>query len=68
MIVKLKLKQILSDKGMTMKDLAKMHGSLYGSFKNKMCRNTMKFSEVEKLADELGCDIAFIDRKTRKVY
>lgn len=68
MIVNLKLKQILKDKGMTQKELAELHGSMYGTFKNKMSRNTMKFAEVEKLADELGCDIVFIDRETKKVY
>lgn len=68
MIVTLKIKQILKEKGMTQKDLAKIHGDLYGTFKNKMSRNTMKFSEVDKIANELDCDIAFIDRKTRKVY
>ena len=63
-----KIKQILIDKNMTQKDMADMHGDLYQTWANKMNRNTMKFSEVEKIMDELGCDIIFVDRKTKKVY
>lgn len=63
-----KVKQILIDKDMTQKQLAEIHGNDYQVFKNKMSRNTMKFAEVEKIMDELGCDIVFVDRKTKKVY
>lgn len=63
-----KIKQILIDKGMTQRELADIHGDLYQTWANKMNRNTMKFSEVEQIMDELDCDIIFVDRKTKKVY
>lgn len=68
MIVANKIKQILIDKDMTQKDIAKIHGDLYQTWANKLSRNTMKFSEVEKIMDELDCDIVFVDRKSKKVY
>lgn len=63
-----KIKQILIDKGMTQRELADIHGDLHQTWANKMNRNTMKFSEVEQIMDELDCDIVFVDRKTKKVY
>jgi hypothetical protein len=35
---------------------------------NQFNRNTWKFSEVEKIADLLGCDIVFKDRENGKEY
>ena len=63
-----KIKVICADKAMTQKQLAKIHGDQYQVWNNKMHRNTMRFSEVEKIMDELNCDVVFIDRETRKVY
>lgn len=37
-------------------------------FYNKISRDTMKFDDVEKIADVLGCDVVLIDRITKKVY
>jgi len=37
-------------------------------FYNKISRDTMKFDDVEKIADALGCDVVLIDRVTKKVY
>ena len=37
-------------------------------FYNKISRDTMKFSDVEKIADALGCDVVLIDRETKKTY
>lgn len=68
MIIKNKLKQICIDKNMTLKELSETHGNLYGTFRNKLGRNTLRFSEVETLMNELGCDIVFVDRETKKVY
>lgn len=63
-----KVKQICIERGITQKQLAEVHGDIYQTFKNKMGRNTMKFAEVERLMDELDCDIQFVDRKTKKVF
>lgn len=68
MLIANKVKQICAAKGITQKQLSEIHGDLYQTFMNKLGRNTMKFSEVEKIMDELDCDIVFVDRKTKKVY
>ena len=63
-----KIKQICKAKDMKIADLAVIHGAEPNSFYVKLCRNTMSFSEVEKIMDELDCDIVFVDRKSKKVY
>lgn len=68
MMIRDKIKQICVDRGITQKKLAEIHGDIYQTFKNKLGRNTMKYAEVEKLMDELGCDIVFVDRNSKKVY
>ena len=37
-------------------------------FYNKLSRDTMKYNDVEKIADALGCDIVFIDKQTKVIY
>lgn len=63
-----KIRMICADRDITQIQLAEMHGAVYGTFKNKLSRNKMSFAEVEKIMDELDCDIVFVDRKTKKVY
>ncbi len=48
----------------TAEDLGKATQTLY----NMLQRDTMKYSEVEKIADALGCDIVFKDRETGKEF
>ena len=68
MVVSKKIKQICIDKDMTQKELAERHGDAYQTFKNKLGRNKMRFSEVEQIMDVLDCDVVFKDRKTGKEY
>ncbi len=37
-------------------------------FYNKLSRDTMKYNDVEKIADALGCDIVFRDKQTNEIY
>lgn len=37
-------------------------------FYNKISRDTMKYKDVEKIADALGCDIVFLDRENKNIY
>ena len=47
-------------------------GNLYGITPNsmyvKLSRGHLKYVEVERIMDVLGCDVQFKDRKTGKVY
>lgn len=62
-----KIRELCARRAMTQKELAEKHGDLYQTFKNKISRNTMRFSEVERIFDELDCDLVVVDRKTGTV-
>ena len=34
----------------------------------KLYRDTMSYSDVEKIADALGCDVRIVDRETGKTF
>lgn len=56
-------------KNISLKALGELHGdSSKNVFYNKLNRDTMKFKEVEKIADLLDCDVVFRDRKTGAIY
>ena len=38
------------------------------AFYNKLFRDTMKYNDVEKIADVLGCDVVFRDKQTGEIY
>ena len=38
------------------------------SLYNQVNRDTWKFSDVEKIADILGCDVLLVDRETGRKY
>lgn len=62
------IKVLLKVRDMTITDFADLHGNPVQSMRNKLYRDTMSFSEVEAMADELDFDIVFKDRKTGKEY
>ena len=68
MKVKNKLKQICIEKEMTLADLADKYGMNHNAFYVKLSRNNLRFDTVEQLADCLDCDVAIVDRNTKKVY
>lgn len=63
-----RIKTIARDKKVQTADMAEHLGLATQTLYNKMCRNTMKYNDVEALADYLDCDIVFKDRKTGKEY
>ena len=38
------------------------------SFYNKLSRDTMKDTDVETIADKIGCDVRLVDRITGDLY
>ena len=64
------IKMALLDKGKTIKDLHEETGkdSPLQSLYNQFNRDTWKYSDVEKLADLLCCDVVLQDRETGKTY
>jgi len=62
------IERTLFEKNLSKKQLAEMLGKPPQTMWNQFNRNTWKFSEVEKIADLLGCDIVFKDRENGKEY
>lgn len=63
-----RLKSIMAYKGVTAVSLAETLGKATQTFYNMLQRDVMKYSEVEKIADALGCDVVFKDRETGKEF
>ena len=63
-----KIKMIMLDKDIKTDKLSAFLGIPKQTIYNKFCRDTMKYNDVESIADFLGCDIVFKDRKTGKEY
>ena len=63
------VKLLLSKKGLKQKELAQMLSQKLdkpyslGSLSQKLCRGTISYNEVALIADLLGFDIEFVDRK-----
>lgn len=56
-------------KHVSLQTLGERHGETSRNvFYNKLSRDTMKFKEVEQIADLLDCDVVFRDRKTGAIY
>ena len=61
------IKKCLIEKGLKTGALADLLGENKTTFYNKISRDTMKYNDVEKIADVLGCDVVFRDRNTGKI-
>lgn len=62
------IKQILIEKGMTVKALADMLGILPTSMRNKLYRDSFSFEEFCKIMDLLGADVRAIMRDSGKSF
>ena len=63
------IEMVAKVKGMSLKRLGDLHGDTKRNvFYNKLHRDTMKFKEVEEIADILDCDVVLRDRKTGAIY
>lgn len=62
------IKRVLFEKELKTADLAEKMEKPLQSVYNQLARDSWKFSEVESVADSLGCDIVFIDRESGKHY
>ena len=62
------IKQVMIEKNIKINELAEKIGMKSQPLSNKLYRDTMSYSDVEKIADALGCDVKIIDRETRKQF
>ena len=67
-----RIKQILIEEGLSQKQFAEIvmpEGvSAAQQLRDYLCRDTFKFSTVERWLDALGYDIVFVSRKTGKEF
>lgn len=49
-------------RNITIKELSEKLGCPYQSLKNKQCRDTYPFKEVDRIADLLGFDLRAVER------
>jgi len=62
------IKKVMIEKNIKPGAVAENLGMDPQVFYNKLFRDTMKYNDVEKIADALGCDIVFKDRQTNDIY
>lgn len=62
------IKQIMTEKDLSVKQLAEMLDINAQSMSNKLYRDNFTFEEMGKIADMLNCDIKVIMRDTGKEF
>lgn len=62
------IKQLMQEKGVSVKELAEMLEINSQSMSNKLYRDSFSYNEVVKIADLLGCDVKLIMRDTGKEF
>lgn len=62
------IKQILLERGISLKDFAEMYEINYQSMRNKIHRDAFTFEEMMKVTDLLNCDIEVTTRDTKKSF
>ena len=62
------IKQLMQEKGITVKELAAMLNINAQSMSNKLYRDSFSYAEVVAIADLLNCDVKIIMRDTGKDF
>jgi lambda repressor-like predicted transcriptional regulator len=62
------IKQILLERGMSIKDLAVKLEIAPQSMSTKLYRDSLSYNDVVKIADILNCDVKVITRDSNKAF
>ena len=62
------IKQAMLEKNIKVSDLAEKIGMKPQPLSTKLYRDTMSYSDVEKIADALGCDVRIVDRELSLIH
>jgi DNA-binding Xre family transcriptional regulator len=62
------IKQLLIERGKSVKQLAELFGISGQSMSNKLYRDNFSFEDVLKIADYLNCDVKIVTRDTKKEF
>lgn len=63
-----KIKQILIERNMSVKELSQLLGTTSQNLSNKFYRDTFSYKEYEKIANILDCDVKTIARDSGKEF
>lgn len=65
-----KIKQVMIEKDINVKNLSEVLDIVSSpqALSNKLYKDNFSFSDVEKIADALGCDVKIVDRETGKEF
>lgn len=66
--IKNSIRRARKGKEMTLEELSVLCCENYQVLANKICRDNMTISNVEKIANAMNCDVVFLDRETGEVY
>ena len=62
------IKQVLTERDMSVKELAQALDITPQNMSNKLFRDSFSFSEFVRIADILNCDVKIITRDTKKEF
>lgn len=62
------IKQVMIEKNIKVSELAEKIGMKPQPLSNKLFRDTMSYSDVEKIAVAMGCDVKIVDRETGREF
>ena len=62
------IKQVMIEKNIKVSELAEKIGMKPQPLSNKLFRDSMSYSDVEKIAEALECEVKIIDRATGKEF
>lgn len=62
------IRQVMIEKNIKIGELAEKIGMKSQALSNKLYRDTMSYSDVEKIASALNCDVKLIDRESGKEF
>ena len=62
------IKQVMIEKNIKVSELAEKIGMKSQPLSNKLFRDTMSYSDVEKIAAAMGCDVKIVDRETGREF
>lgn len=63
-----RIKQLMLERGKSVKDVANLLDIAPQSLSNKLCRDSFSFDDVSKIADFLEADVQIVTRDSKKVF
>ena len=62
------IKMMLIDKNGSIREIAEKTDRSYYTIRNNLYNDTMRFNDVERIAEIYGCKVVIMDEKTGRIY